>query len=68
MDVLLPEALCLIIMDLFSVSKSEVFVIGSFIGVNHLLFTRLEVLCILMCVRISVFYKMSLQQQVSSAL
>ncbi len=32
MDVLLPEALCLIIMDLISVSKSEVFVIGSFIG------------------------------------
>ncbi len=29
MDVLLPKALCLIIMDLFSVSKSEVFVIGS---------------------------------------
>ncbi len=58
-------------MDLLSVSKSEVFVIGSFIGVtitNNLLFTRLEVLCILMCVRISVFYEMSLQQQVCSAL
>ncbi len=34
MDVLLPEALCLIIMD-FSVNKSEVFVIGSFIGVSN---------------------------------
>ncbi len=31
----MQEALCLIIMDLFSVSKSEVFVIGSFIGVNN---------------------------------